>query len=155
MKRFALLWAASLPLLAACDDGANDGGAAGDNARPVAVVDGPATLAAGEAGLFDAIDSYDIDGRVVSWSFVWGDDSPEELSAGARAYHTYRRGGIYEVVVSAIDDRGAKGSATIQVLVVGSIEGSGEGSGAGSGEGSGGGSGAGSGEGSAAGSGAP
>ena len=139
-----LLCAATL-LLASCDDGGNGGGAEGDNARPVAVVDGPATLAAGEAGLFDAVDSYDIDGRVVSWSFVWGDDSPEELSVGARAYHTYRRGGIYEVVVSAIDDRGAKGSATTQVLVVGSVDGSGEGSGAGSGEGSGEGSGAGSG----------
>jgi len=137
-------------LLAGCDDGGS-AGAEGDNARPVAVVDGPATLAAGESGLFDAVGSYDIDGRVVSWSFVWGDDSPEELSVGPRAYHTFRSGGIYEVVVSAIDDRGAKGSATTQVLVVGSIDGSGEGSGAGSGEGSS----AGSGEGSGAGSGAP
>lgn len=151
MRIGALLSAVSLLAFAGCDDGGNDTAEAGDNARPVAVVDGPATLSAGEAGLFDAVDSYDIDGRVVSWSFVWGDDSPEELSTGARAYHTYRRGGIYEVVVSAIDDRGAKGSATTQVLVVGSIEGSGEGSGAGSGEGSG----AGSGEGSGAGSGVP
>ena len=140
-----------LLLLAGCDDSGGGGGAESDNARPVAVVDGPATLAAGESGLFDAVGSYDIDGRVVSWSFVWGDDSPEELSVGPRAYHSFRRGGIYEVVVSAIDERGAKGSATTQVLVVGSIEGSGEGSGAGSGEGSG----AGSGEGSGTGSGAP
>ncbi len=151
MKRLGLLTLCSaLALLAGCDDGGG-GGAPGDNARPVAVVDGPATLAAGESGLFDAIGSYDIDGRVVSWSFVWGDDSPEELSVGPRAYHVFRRGGIYEVVVSAIDDRGAKGSATAQVLVVGSVDGSGEGSGAGSGEGSG----AGSGEGSGTGSGAP
>lgn len=143
-----LLFAAgALLALTACDDGGNGGGAESDNARPVAVVDGPATLAAGEAGLFDAVDSYDIDGRVVSWSFVWGDDSPEELSVGPRAYHTYRRGGIYEVVVSAIDDRGAKGSVTTQVLVVGSVDGSGEGSGEGSA--------AGSGEGSGVGSGAP
>lgn len=143
-----LLFAAgALLALTACDDGGNGGGEEGDNARPVAVVDGPATLAAGEAGLFDAVDSYDIDGRVVSWSFVWGDDSPEELSVGPRAYHTYRRGGIYEVVVSAIDDRGAKGSVTTQVLVVGSVDGSGEGSGEGSA--------AGSGEGSGVGSGAP
>ena len=142
---------ALLLLVAGCDDSGGGGGAEGDNARPVAVVDGPATLAAGESGLFDAVGSYDIDGRVVGWSFVWGDDSPEELSVGARAYHSFRSGGIYEVVVSAIDDRGAKGSATTQVLVVGSIDGSGEGSGAGSGEGSSGGSG----EGSGAGSGAP
>ena len=39
-----------LLLLAGCDESGGGGGAESDNARPVAVVDGPATLAAGEIG---------------------------------------------------------------------------------------------------------
>jgi hypothetical protein len=141
MKPFTLCALAALLLTSCADTQQGPAAAGGSTERPVAVFDGPRTARVGEPVIFDGSQSSDVDGTVVAWSFLWGDGSPEELSTAPRGLHIYRSPGLFVVDLSAIDDRGSKGSVSYNLLVTGSAEGSGEGSGDGSGEGSGDGSG--------------
>jgi cyclophilin family peptidyl-prolyl cis-trans isomerase/PKD repeat protein len=63
---------------------------------------------------FDATGSRDPDGTIVSYSWEFGDG---ELAVGKTLEHTYDVGGRYVVRLTAIDDRGGKGSVTKTVFV--------------------------------------
>jgi PKD repeat protein len=105
------LLALSLALLIGC--GADDETL--DTMPPVAVftvdTEGDPTIR------IDARASSDEDGFVVAWTFDYGDGSPTEYSSSPSALHTYVTNGNYSVTVSAIDDLGAKGSASETVLI--------------------------------------
>jgi PKD repeat protein len=67
--------------------------------------------------VFDARATRDEDGSVVRWFFEYGDGSADEVSASPFARHTYAAPGTYLVTVSAVDDRGDKGSLSLNLVV--------------------------------------
>lgn len=89
------------------------------NERPTATVTIlSAPLSPGARVRVSAAGSTDDDGFIRSYTFDWGDGSPDEISVEPEASHSYDEAGSYTVSVSVIDDRGAKDSASVTVNVL-------------------------------------
>jgi lysophospholipase L1-like esterase len=84
------------------------------NEPPVAAVDAPAEGVAGEPVAF-ASTSRDSNGSVAEWAWDFGDGS--EPGTGARAEHTFRRPGTYEVRLQVADDEGEEASVAVPVRI--------------------------------------
>ncbi|TMM09145.1 MAG: PKD domain-containing protein [Actinobacteria bacterium] len=82
--------------------------------RPVAVINPPAHLVAGRAAKFNGKKSHDRDGRVVSYSWRFGDGG---TATGAAPKHVYGRAGTYTVKLTVTDDSGRKATAKKTVTV--------------------------------------
>lgn len=65
--------------------------------------------------LFDASDSYDPDGRIVSIIWDFGDCN---TGTGSTVSHTYAEPGTYTVELRILDNRGGKGSSTAEILAL-------------------------------------
>jgi PKD repeat protein len=63
----------------------------------------------------DGSGSSDVDGRVVSWAWSFGDGA---TATGPTARHTYSSAGTYPVTLTVTDDEGARSSTTSSVTVV-------------------------------------
>jgi PKD repeat protein len=63
---------------------------------------------------FDASSSYDTDGYVASYFWTFGDDT---FDYGVNATHSYVDDGVYPVILTVTDDRGATATKTINVVV--------------------------------------
>jgi len=76
------------------------------NSPPVAAFTDSATSAVytAETIAFNGADSYDTDGRIVSYSWDFGDGS---TATGATASHAYAQAGSYTVFLTVTDDDGA------------------------------------------------
>jgi peptidylprolyl isomerase len=76
------------------------------NSPPVAAFTDSATSAVytTETVTFNGADSYDTDGRIVSYSWDFGDGS---TATGATASHAYAQAGSYTVALTVTDDDGA------------------------------------------------
>ncbi|HEX6849851.1 MAG TPA: PKD domain-containing protein [Candidatus Polarisedimenticolaceae bacterium] len=74
------------------------------------VLNGPAPLAV----TFDGRGSYDPDGTIVSWSWVFGDGASQ---SGALANHTYAGSGYFYTTLTVTDDDGATNSAYATIHV--------------------------------------
>lgn len=61
---------------------------------------------------FDATDSVDPDGTIVSWEWNFGDG---ESGSGQQLVHSYPSAGAYSVMLTVTDDDGNRGSATASV----------------------------------------
>ncbi len=106
------------------DDGAS-AQASGDimvtstsNQAPVSVITTSKTEAdVNELITFDASQSSDADGEIVSylWTFGDGDESPDEV-----ATHAYSSPGTYDVSLTVTDENGAQGQSVIEVVVTSS-----------------------------------
>jgi PKD repeat protein len=88
------------------------------NARPKAILTAANTCVTTNQWVsFSAASSYDPDGAIdpngYSWSFGDG-----ELGSGASVFHRYLKPGIYVVLLTVKDDRGATGSATETIYVM-------------------------------------
>jgi PKD repeat protein len=86
------------------------------NRVPVAVI--AASTIAGPAPLavaFDGSGSFDADGRIVSYSWVFGDGA---TASGALASHTYASGGTYSARLTVVDDKGVNISASTIITVL-------------------------------------
>lgn len=59
--------------------------------------------------------SYDPDGSIVSWDWDFGDGSTGE---GEMTKHYYSTAGMYTVILTVIDDKGATNDSEISVLVI-------------------------------------
>ncbi len=85
------------------------------NTPPTANVNGPYSANVNVSVSFSSRGSVDPDGRIVSYSWDFGDGSS---SAQADPVHAYTRAGTYTVVLTVTDDGGASGlsstTATIQ-----------------------------------------
>ncbi|WP_236834275.1 PKD domain-containing protein, partial [Blastococcus sp. KM273129] len=98
-------------------------GATASTVREVAVVapanqPPTASFSASSSGLVASVDagaSADADGRVASYTWVWGDSTPD--GSGATAGHTYAEPGTYQVTLTVTDDDGATASVTRAVAV--------------------------------------
>ncbi|MBW3084143.1 hypothetical protein KEM60_00327 [Austwickia sp. TVS 96-490-7B] len=59
----------------------------------------------------DASGSTDVDGKVVSYSWDFGDNTPAQSSDTAQSSHTYAAAGSYVVKLTVTDDKGATSTA--------------------------------------------
>jgi hypothetical protein len=94
------------------------------NKSPIAVVDpGYQEITAGETVFFNAEDSFDEDGEIVSYS--WNFDEKGALrtlrtpssNEGSSAEHVYYQAGMYAITLTVIDDKGATNSVEATVKV--------------------------------------
>jgi PKD repeat protein len=67
------------------------------------------TVSSGESIHFDASESYDPDGTIVSYSWDFGDGN---TAVDVEVDHAYEDDGVYTVTLTVVDDDGATGSAT-------------------------------------------
>lgn len=91
-------------------------GCAVTNKPPVAIAD--ASPLEGEAPLtvlFDGSQSFDPDGRIVSFSWEFGDGSP--AASGQTASHKFQSEGTFKVVLTVTDDRGNQDSDKLFINV--------------------------------------
>ncbi len=95
------------------DDGATDTAEATKtvlNRSPVAsFTESAHTVNSSENIHFDASESHDPDGTIVSYSWDFGDGN---TATGVEAVHAYEDDGVYTVTLTVVDDDGATGSAT-------------------------------------------
>ena len=95
------------------DDGATDTAEATKtvlNQSPVAsFTESAHTVDTSETIHFDASDSYDPDGTIVSYSWDFGDGN---TATGVEVDHAYEDDGVYTVTLTVVDDDGATDSAT-------------------------------------------
>ncbi len=99
----------------------NDGGATTAErrvwvyAKPVARPDGPAVTDRITDAVFDGTASTDADGRVVRWSWDFGDGT---RASGPVATKRFARLGTFDVALTVTDDDGWTGRAILPVTVV-------------------------------------
>lgn len=79
---------------------------------------------AGEtAVVFNASASRDSDGKIVSYTWNFGDGTPEQTESGPTVVHRFPGGGsgcgdaTYAVLLTVMDDTGAPGTASLNVNV--------------------------------------
>ncbi|WP_299611168.1 PKD domain-containing protein [uncultured Tateyamaria sp.] len=85
------------------------------NAAPVAVFDAPASVAVGEAVVFDASGSSDPDGAVTGFAWDFGDGG---AATGVAAAHVFVEAGTYTVALTVTDDAGVGNSSVLSERVV-------------------------------------
>ena len=86
------------------------------NRPPVAILSESAeTVNTGDTITFNATDSYDPDGTIVSYSWDFGDDT---TATGVTVTHTYSDDGFYTVTLTVTDNDGATASATATKTVL-------------------------------------
>jgi len=74
----------------------------------------PGTVARNSIALFDASTSSDIDGRVTTWEWEFGDGAS---ALGTFALHAFASPGAYLVTLRVTDDDGGQGTSTAAVTV--------------------------------------
>jgi len=85
------------------------------NQSPVAFfTESAQTVSSGENVHFDASDSSDSDGTIVSYSWDFGD---EMTATGVTAEHAYSAEGTYTVTLTVTDDNGASSSVSAEMTV--------------------------------------
>jgi bacillopeptidase F len=82
--------------------------------RPVAVISGPTTGRVNFLLTFDGRSSTDPDGRIVTYTWDWGDGA---TSSGSRMFHRWAQPGTYTVRLTVTDNLGATGTATQTVTI--------------------------------------
>jgi len=95
------------------DDGATDTAKATKtvhNRIPIAsFTESAETVSSGESIHFDASESHDPDGTIVSYSWDFGDG---DTAVDVEVDHAYEDDGVYTVTLTVVDDDGATGSVT-------------------------------------------
>jgi hypothetical protein len=86
-----------------------------DNQPPVADIDGPLFARRDRPAAFDGTNSYDPDGKVVGWSWDFGDGHHSE---GARVEHNFLSQGVYQVQLTVVDQMGERGRISIEIRVL-------------------------------------
>jgi hypothetical protein len=113
MRRLAAI---ALPvLLAAC--GGEGASAPAMNAVPRARLAAPLYSPPGVAVAFDASASYDPDGAIVEFTFVFGDGTASVTQSSPEVQHAFAAPGAFDVRVFVRDEGGLRGQATQFVVV--------------------------------------
>jgi len=101
-------------VLTACGGGGGGGG--GVNTPPIAVIS--ASPVCGQASVpvgFSSAGSTDPDGSITTYTWSFGDGSS---AAGAQVTHAFAAAGTFRVTLTVTDNRGAQGTATIDVTTI-------------------------------------
>jgi len=85
------------------------------NKPPVANAGGPYQGAPGYEITFTGKESYDIDGKIVSWRWDFGDGS--KGSSGEVVTHAYKEPGSYKVTLTVTDNDGASSTDTTNAFI--------------------------------------
>jgi PKD repeat protein len=85
-----------------------------ENLPPVSDPNGPYTGQVGEKIRFDGTASYDPDGTIVHYGWIFGDGNFDD---GDRPKHAYKAPGTYTVTLTVTDNEGAQDTATTTVVV--------------------------------------
>jgi large repetitive protein len=85
------------------------------NGAPVAKAYAKKGAGVNEAILFDGSKSFDINGKISSYSWDFGDG---ESGSGINIYHIYRRGGKYRVILTVRDDTNTGNSSARDTLEI-------------------------------------
>ncbi len=85
------------------------------NLRPVALISAPQEALVGEPVQFIGDTSYDPDGAIVSWSWLFGDGS---AAYGPVVTHTYAKEADYLVRLTVTDDGGASGNTSVIISIL-------------------------------------
>ncbi len=86
-----------------------------DNQPPVADIDAPRFARRGHPAAFDGTSSFDPDGKVVGWSWDFGDG---QRGDGAKVEHTYLAQGVYTVHLTVVDQMGVRSGTTVELRVL-------------------------------------
>lgn len=78
----------------------------------------PTSPSVGELVTFDASNSYDPDGEIVSYAWNYGDDTS---GSGKVTQHAYDKSGSYQVILKVTDDDGLNGTTTQHIYVMPSM----------------------------------
>lgn len=81
---------------------------------PTAAAGEGRTVRVGEVVTFDAAGSFDNDGVIVSFTWDFGDGTTDE---GEQVQHAFARAGVFDVLLTVVDDEGAEDTATVVVTV--------------------------------------
>jgi PKD repeat protein len=84
------------------------------NLPPTAVINGPVSGLVGETLSFNGINSADRDGRIVRYTWDFGDGA---TGGGVDVTHSYGAAGSYPVILNVTDDGGLSDSATQSVQI--------------------------------------
>ncbi len=90
------------------------GGGGGENQPPVADAGGDKTGDEGEEITFDASNSYDPDGTIVSYTWDFGDGT---TATGKVVTHAYADNGVYTVTLTVKDNDGATDTDTVTATI--------------------------------------
>lgn len=87
------------------------------NSAPAAILAAPEKALAGAEIELNAESSFDSDGVIADYRFIFGDGTPLAAGNRPRARHVFRAPGVYEVVLLVRDEEGAEGRASRLVTV--------------------------------------
>ena len=85
-----------------------------NNKPPVAIIDSLNVGFVGDTIIFDGPDSFDTDGRVVSYKWNFGDGTSGK---GAKVNHVYDEIDYYDVSLLVVDDKGLSGRKSVRVQI--------------------------------------
>ena len=85
-----------------------------NNTAPVAVIDAKDNAKKSKNVKFNASKSYDLDGKIVSYAWQFGDGSEAQ---GVKAEHRYNDPGTFTVQLTVTDDQGATHTAFHQITI--------------------------------------
>jgi PKD repeat protein len=77
----------------------------------------PTSVRQGDELFFDASASTDSDGRIMAYTWMFGDDGKSTTTASPTISHTYASAGTFSVQLTVSDDRGASVSMTKDVVI--------------------------------------
>ena len=86
-----------------------------DNQPPVADPSSPRFVRRDRPASFDGSNSYDPDGRVVGWTWDFGDGF---RMSGEQVEHSFYNPGTYVVTLTVVDQMGERGRASAEVRVL-------------------------------------
>ncbi len=117
---FGLIIAAVTTLILLRNQGAKTDGVIPDddsyniNKAPVIDIGGPYTGKAGKPIYFDASGTYDPDGDLLTYSWIFGDGS---IGSGEKPSHIYYRPGRYTIKLTVTDSEGNYDTKTIEITI--------------------------------------
>ena len=86
-----------------------------DNQPPSADIDSPRFVRRDRPAAFDGTNSFDPDGKVVGWSWDFGDGQHGE---GAKVEHNFLTQGVYQVYLTVVDQMGERGRTSVEIRVL-------------------------------------
>lgn len=112
------LFSLALGVACACGTAPTPAGRPADSG-PRARLTAPVQVAAGQTATLDASESFDADGTIVLWRFVFGDGSAASDLGFPVTQHAWTEQGLYEVGLTVRDNGGGEARAR-QLVRVGS-----------------------------------